>query len=150
MYHCSNGNMHKWCYWNWFGTSNIKRWKTSISCQQQLSDFSSNSWRNEKRRGTKLKKIINDQLKINQRDFETINNLIDEDIKELQNSFNDKREIPIFSKIFISDNINPDDNQSMLHVETKEKFDVKMNANKIIKMWLLTHYQIRKYLILLF
>ena len=40
-------------------------------------------------------KFINDQLKINHRDFETINNLIDEDKKELQNSFNDKKEIPI-------------------------------------------------------
>ena len=34
-------------------------------------------------------KSTNDQLKINQRNFETINNLIDEDKKELQNSFND-------------------------------------------------------------
>ena len=52
-------------------------------------------------------KFINDQLKINQRDFETVNNLLDKDKKELQNSFNDKNKIPIFSKIFITDNKNP-------------------------------------------
>ena len=51
--------------------------------------------------------------------------------KELQNSFNYEKEILIFSEIFITDNINPDDNQSTLDVETKEKFDVKMN--EIIK-----------------
>ena len=51
--------------------------------------------------------------------------------KELQNSFNYEKEILIFSEIFITDNINPDDNQSTLDVETKEKFNVKMN--EIIK-----------------
>ena len=76
-------------------------------------------------------KSINHQLKINQRNFEAINNLIDEDKKELQNSFNDRKEIPIFSEIFITDDINPDDNRSTLHVETKEKLDEKIN--KIIK-----------------
>ena len=34
------------------------------------------------------------------------------------------------SQIFITDDINPDDNQSTLDVETKEKFDVKMNEIK--------------------
>ena len=60
-----------------------------------------------------------------------MNNLTEEDKKELQNSFNDKKEIPIFSKIFITDDVNQDDNQSTLDLETKEKFDVKMN--EIIK-----------------
>ena len=52
-------------------------------------------------------------------------------IKELQNSFNDKKEIPIFSEIFTTNDINSDGNQSTLDVETKENFDVKMN--EIIK-----------------
>ena len=75
-------------------------------------------------------KFINDQLEINQRDFETIINLM-KIKKELQNSFNYEKEILIFSEIFITDNINPDDNQSTLDVETKEKLNVKMN--EIIK-----------------
>ena len=41
-------------------------------------------------------KFINDQLKINQQGFETINNSIVEDEKKLQNSFNDKKDIPNF------------------------------------------------------
>ena len=95
-------------------------------------------------------KFSNHQLKINQHDFETINSLIDKD-KELQTSLKLKKKFN-FRKIFITDDINPDDNQSRLDVETEEKFDVKMNEiiKQKIKMWLLMHYQIRKYLILLF
>ena len=76
-------------------------------------------------------KFINDQLKINQQGFETINNSIVEDEKKLQNSFNDKKDIPNFSQIVTSDDINPDNNQTNLDDETKEKFDIKMN--EIIK-----------------
>ena len=76
-------------------------------------------------------KFINDQLKINQQGFETINNSIVEDEKKLQNSFNDKKDIPNFSKIVTSDDINPDNNQTNLDDDTKEKFDIKMN--EIIK-----------------
>ena len=68
-------------------------------------------------------KFINDQLKINQQGFETINNSIVEDEKKLQNSFNDKKDIPNFSKIVTSDDINPDNNQTNLDDEAKEKFD---------------------------
>ena len=56
-------------------------------------------------------KFINDQLKINQQGFETINNSIVEDEKKLQNSFNDKKDIPNFSQIVTSDDINPDNKQ---------------------------------------
>ena len=63
--------------------------------------------------------------------FETINKLIDKGKKDLQNSFNDKKEIPNLSEIFTTGNINPNDNQSTLYVEAKEKFDVK--TNEIIK-----------------
>ena len=42
------------------------------------------------------KKNVNSQLSINQRDFQTINNLKDEDKKNLQNSFNDKKNISQF------------------------------------------------------
>lgn len=76
-------------------------------------------------------KFINDQLKINQQGFETINNSIVEDEKKLQNSFNDKKDIPNFSQIVTSDDINPDNNQTNLDDDTKEKFDIKMN--EIIK-----------------
>ena len=76
-------------------------------------------------------KFINDQLKINQQGFETNNNSIVEDEKKLQNSFNDKKDIPNFSQIVTSDDINPDNNQTNLDDETKEKFDIKMN--EIIK-----------------
>ena len=76
-------------------------------------------------------KFINDQLKINQQGFETINNSIVEDEKKLQNSFNDNKDIPNFSQIVTSDDINPDNNQTNLDDETKEKFDIKMN--EIIK-----------------
>ena len=76
-------------------------------------------------------KFINYQLKINQQGFETINNSIVEDEKKLQNSFNDKKDIPNFSQIVTSDDINPDNNQTNLDDETKEKFDIKMN--EIIK-----------------
>ena len=76
-------------------------------------------------------KFIKDQLKINQQGFETINNSIVEDEKKLQNSFNDKKDIPNFSQIVTSDDINPDNNQTNLDDETKEKFDIKMN--EIIK-----------------
>ena len=72
-------------------------------------------------------KFINDQLKINQQGFETINNSIVEDEKKLQNSFNDKKDIPNFSQIVTSDDINPDNNQTNLDDDTKEKFDIKMN-----------------------
>ena len=68
-------------------------------------------------------KFINDQLKINQQGFETINNSIVEDEKKLQNSFNDKKDIPNFSKIVTSDDINPDNNQTNLDDDAKEKFD---------------------------
>ena len=68
-------------------------------------------------------KFINDQLKINQQGFETINNSIVEDEKKLQNSFNDKKDIPNFSQIVTSDDINPDNNQTNLDDEAKEKFD---------------------------
>ena len=68
-------------------------------------------------------KFIKDQLKINQQGFETINNSIVEDEKKLQNSFNDKKDIPNFSKIVTSDDINPDNNQTNLDDEAKEKFD---------------------------
>ena len=80
--------------------------------------------------------MINDQWKINQRHFETIDNLIDEDKKKLQHGFNDKKDIPIFSQIFTSDDINLDDNQSTLDVETKKKIDIKMN--EIIKQNVVT------------
>ena len=76
-------------------------------------------------------KFINDQLKINQQGFETNNNSIVEDEKKLQNSFNDKKDIPNFSQIVTSDDINPDNNQTNLDDDTKEKFDIKMN--EIIK-----------------
>ena len=76
-------------------------------------------------------KFINYQLKINQQGFETINNSIVEDEKKLQNSFNDKKDIPNFSQIVTSDDTNPDNNQTNLDDETKEKFDIKMN--EIIK-----------------
>ena len=68
-------------------------------------------------------KFINDQLKINQQGFETINNSIVEDEKKLQNSFNDKKDIPNFSKIVTSDDINPDNNQTNLDDDAKENFD---------------------------
>ena len=68
-------------------------------------------------------KFINDQLKINQQGFETINNSIVEDEKKLQNSFNDKKDIPNFSQIVTSDDINPDNNQTNLDDDAKEKFD---------------------------
>ena len=68
-------------------------------------------------------KFIKDQLKINQQGFETINNSIVEDEKKLQNSFNDKKDIPNFSKIVTSDDINPDNNQTNLDDDAKEKFD---------------------------
>ena len=42
-----------------------------------------------------------------------------------------KKEIPNLSEIFTTGNINPNDNQSTLYVEAKEKFDVK--TNEIIK-----------------
>ena len=44
-------------------------------------------------------KFINDQLKINQQGFETINNSIVEDEKKLQNSFNDKKISQILAKL---------------------------------------------------
>ena len=68
-------------------------------------------------------KFIKDQLKINQQGFETINNSIVEDEKKLQNSFNDKKDIPNFSTIVTSDDINPDNNQTNLDDDAKEKFD---------------------------
>ena len=42
------------------------------------------------------KKNVNSQLSINQRDFQTINNLKDEDKKNFENSFNDKKNISQF------------------------------------------------------
>ena len=54
----------------------------------------------------------------------------------MQHTFNDKKDIPIFSQIFTSDNINLDDNQSTLDVETKKKIDIKMN--EIIKQNVVT------------
>ena len=39
---------------------------------------------------------MNSQLRINQRDFQTINDLKDKDKKNLQNSFNDKKNISQF------------------------------------------------------
>ena len=73
--------------------------------------------------------FINQQLKINQRDFETINNIINEDAEKIEHNFNWVN-IPIFNEIFVPDDIYPDNNPSSLGVDTRNKFDTKMNEIK--------------------